>query len=58
MFEIAKKVLASWVRDVLPGVSMTKEGRDGEEYNMADYSGWCHPSAELQAIYNEEAIYV
>ena len=55
MFGVAKKVLASGVRDVLPGVSMIKEGSNGDEYNRVDYPGWCHPSAELQAIYNEEA---
>ena len=56
MFEIAKKVLASGVRDLLPGVSMMKVGDEGKDRNIIDYTGWCHPSAELQAIYNEEIL--
>lgn len=57
MFEIAKKVLACGVRDLLPGVSMVRTGAEGNEYNIIDYNtGWRHPSAELQAIYNEEVV--
>ncbi len=56
IIEIAKKILASGVRDLLPAVPMIRDGADGE-YNIVDYAGLCHPSAELAAIANEEMIY-
>ncbi len=55
MYEIAKKTLAEGVRDVLPGVAMIRSGDDGSDYSCLDYAGFCHPSAEIQAIYNQEA---
>jgi len=44
--------------DFCPGLFMMKVGDEGDEYNIADYAGRCHPSAELQAIYNEEIMNV
>jgi len=56
VFQIAKTVLSTGVKDCLPAISMfSEDGENSEEaFNLIDYSGWCHPSAELQAIYNEE----
>ncbi len=56
MLQIAKKTLASGVRDCLPAASMVKVGSDNGEYNSLDYAGWCHPSAELQAIGREMSL--
>jgi hypothetical protein len=53
---IAKTTLASGIRDLIPAVPIMRAGDDGSEFCLADYHGWCHPSAELQAIYNEEGL--
>lgn len=55
---IAKKVLAGKVRIMEPTVSMEFDGGEDEnqKYNKVDKINWCHPSAEHQAIYNEECV--
>lgn len=52
---IAKRALASGIRDLLPTVGIEQE-YDGDTYSVADVAGWCHPSAELEAIYREEVL--
>lgn len=55
---IAKKVLASTIRDLSPTISFipNEQGNSEEEFDsVADLTGWCHPSAELEAIYRQES---
>jgi hypothetical protein len=53
---IARAALAEEMTNVLPGVALTRIDDDGNEYSLADHLEWCHPSAELQAIYREEIL--
>lgn len=54
VFKIAENIVNWWVRYAAPLKLDTILNKDGEEYHMADMIGFCHPSAEMTAIFNEE----
>ncbi len=53
---IANKTFAEEMKNALPAFRIINTTEDGDEYYITDNLGWCNPSAELQAIYNEELL--
>ena len=51
---IARNVLAEAIKNLTPSIPIDQENSEGDFYSLADLTRWCHPSAELQAIYRQE----